>query len=594
MKSLIKKSLCLITAISMISTPYFALANEIEDNVKRSIDASFKHAEADATAMVAEDFGRMTDKMMLQMANYAKSQDIYKVYVGMVNELQEEFKALAAQNSSQQFSEKMVQEYMDRYAAAIRKRFAASWAPVQQTSEFEFARSMIAGLAQDFKNVCKNGRAMKSWSYLNPRIAPPGYISRFNVNVGPNWVAPFMGGIPINISYGFSSATGGSEAANRDRARALAITGTASNIATSMWISSKFAALAGVTQATTGAMATFSNAMIVAAPYLAAVAVITMIVVDTLAKAEAKRLNDQLQNALHLQGMKTADVETVNQFYRESCKEQSGALDKIVQVFADLDNPEVRSDRLNAAKLKEEQLKKWEDASGEIEASACLLELGQMYKDNGCQQLEATTKWSDLKPDAKNPKTLCAIDAAKETIFPLNMSCKLPFDKTERESILKTAKDKTEKYDKTYPAATVVELLVARLTLVFADQQKLATLWKESALEVLDRNQTLAFNQLLRLINLMQAATVSSKTSSVLAGELNAITQYTNFRKTLVDYASQGMNVIFGKTSKAPVLRKLEELNQAYAPFLQKYRHVPEVKNLGQTISAVTEQVRGL
>ena len=595
MKRVWNQLTALFVALSLTCVP-FARANEYDDMVDQDIKTSFERAKADAEAMAASDFANLNQDIMAQVARYAASQQDFVLYQRLVADIETQLNALSDANLDElQHSEQAVRDFMAKYEQEVRRKFMVSWIPTNQVAEYDLTRNLILGMSSDFKKLCDKGRSIKGWSYVSsPPFAPPQFVSRFDAKISPNFIGAALGGFPLSVGYGYQSATGGSEAANRDRARAVAITMTASNIATNFFIAAKVGSLMGIAAPASGVMGAVSGAMIAAAPYLAAVAVLVMIAVDVQARAEAARLNNQLQNALNKKYTKSADSETVNQFYRESCTAYSNTIDKVVGAFADLSDPAKAPARKAAADGLAADIERWQADAGAMSEPGCQLDLDRLYSQYGCTQLQKAEDVAALKPNQKDPKTLCAIDPEKKAIRALDMQCVIPFNDNERKSLIDEDKQKVDSFNSTYTPDKVMDLISAEVTIKFSDQERLANNWRQVNYDKLDEAQGRAFRQLLRLINLMQQARGLTGDELKLKEEIAVQRQFFVFRDRMLKLGVLGIQVVQGKTAKAPVLKALMDLKSQYASFQLSYRHVQEVMDLGQAIGSLVDQVGAL
>ena len=618
-----KKILYYTLSLSLALTPTFSMAEDPRDTARKVISESHELARADARSYVKEDFMALVDVLTNEIVSYDENNGkIISLYQKYLSELQEEFAGIAGADVEQmEMSYKAVEAFMVRYEQAVRKQFAASWLPSEQQKSFENARVVIADMAKSFQKTCEVGRTNFDRNYIGGGFEVPEYISSLNgrLSFNPGFL---LGGSPITWNYSYVSGTAGSEAANSDRARVTSAVVTASNIANSFWLGSKYSAwvassstVSGTTAASAsaaggaatsggaaassgGLMSSVSSSMVAAAPYLMAAAAVVIIVVSIMAQQEAYKLAKKVHEANNMLAEETANHQDVLVYYQDSCKQYSEILNEFVQVLLDLEGSETRATRLEKANKLKPELQTWEEASQQQtqEAYLCKKRVAGLYKDTGCTQadpkLELLTFAKNHIVDEKDPKTWCIVSEKDNMIFGVENECSLPFDEGERQEIVDEANKQVDEYNKKYPIEKITELVSAKLALVFQNQKAVQNQLYNASVEHIHRLQERAFANMMSYINITKKLKDDVEGVRILSEELTVQKQFAAFRDEALTIGSDLIKVVFNEETKAKFLEKMEDLSKRFRLFRLNYGHLKKVDNLARTINFMKSELQ--
>lgn len=598
-----KQILKLWMAVLMAYLPIQAHADEIMDNAQKVVEQSLKAAEADALLLVKEDYMVLIGDLARQIAREADRDQLYQVYVRYIEEATTQFEEVSLSAADNELTWDLIEKYKEQYQDAIRKQFVASWIPAHTDAILINTREMIKTLLLSFKNQCEVGRGDADKSYFVPSLATPPYVSSLKGKVNPNPLGAILGGSPIDFQFSYTSATAGSQAANHDRAVAVNAAVTASNIANAAWLSSQFSAIVGTTGLVSGAgaagsaLAAVNAALVAAAPYLIAVAVVVMVVADVMARSEAAKLANRINQAQHHMDKEVADHLDVEKFYRQQCGEYVALMENFVVVFADLEDSVNAAARIATSEQKKEEIQQWEADSKQNNHQICQQNLAVLYTNHGCTQIPADQipkEWvKSHVMDENKPETFCFVDSNQKVIEAAHGDCLLPFDESKRSEIVKTANEKMNEYGEKYPKEKVTELVAAKLTLAFSDPKSIRNKLQGVSLDRMNDIQEKAFQNLMRLMRVKREMQALSEGQKALALETKVQNQFFDYRDQLMDIGVRIQDVIFGKDSQAEVLAALRGFSVEIKPFVDQYRHIDEVLELKRTVNYVIDLVEG-
>ena len=348
-------------------------------------------------------------------------------------------------------------------------------------------------------------------------------------------------------------------------------------------------------------MASVNVALIAAAPYLLAVAVVVMVVADLMGRAEAAKLANRINKAQKIMDANVADHIDVQKYYREQCGEYSSLLEEFSAVFADLSNPESEKNRVEKSKLLKDEILSWESRSNENTQNICQMNLGTLVSKHGCTQVPEgvePSKW--IKENGKllmvegKAETFCLVSPKKEVVEAANGQCAIPFEKSERESFIKDVAQKVESYQEDYPKEKVTELVAAKLSLTFSNPRALRKKINDVSFKRLDTLQDKAFLNLMQLMRVKREISGLSSSQKILLSEKEAQDTYLMYRNELLEIGIETQGLIFGKGQRENVLSQLQELKYKLKPFVSKYVHIGEVKELSRSVNYIIKLVEGL
>lgn len=588
----------------LVTSPLVVYSEDPGAAAIQFIQESHKAARKESAAYVKEDFYKLVDRLSEEMENYANSRELYQTYKKYLSELEAEFGSLSAESfsSGEQTFEKLDQ-FIQRYETAIRKQFVASWIPSEQQKQYAQARLMIEEFSKSFQRTCERGRSKFEGVYDISGIQTPEHFSSLNGKVDFSPLGLLSGGSPLTWNYSYVDGTAGSKAANHDRAVAVNTVVTASNLANSMWLSSKFVAMMSTTGSTasvssggTGMMATVNSTMVAAAPYLLAASAIVMLTVYFMSQAEAAKFAKKVVDANTRMAREAPDHLDFQKYYKDTCDQYLEVLNQLIVVFQDLDNEEKRVKRLEESNLLSEEIAVWETESPKQGFFLCQVQLNERYENYGCTQIKKEDSPERLKQthvfDPKKPESFCFINTEKTGIKPYNNACALPIKDKDRSALVTSAQKSMYEYNAKYPIETVINYMAANLAIEFADQQELQSKIRRVSTEHIENVQERAFQNLVRYIRIVKHMQDGLGKEDALSAEAAIQTNYFYFKRELIALGDQCIDVIFGRMSLSKLKSDMAEYQLRLKPFVRKYRHVNEIKELGQTANFVANELR--
>lgn len=588
-----KKLFKVLLSLSLITCPTFTLADAGDNAIKtvqEAVDNSYLAAKADAQAYVKMDFLKLVDNISNELVRYASNKEYYKDHTAFVSLVEDKFRELANKDLiTLPKTRKQLEQFISNYEELVRTKFELSWHANQQQKDFEDARDFILAFSKDFENVCKAGRANGDSHYMPPGLVTPPFVSSFKGYVNPSFVGALTSGVPFTVGHSYVSSTGGSEAANRDRARTVAVTTTISNISANFWVASKLTGAA----AGSGAFSGFSTAMAAAAPYALVASAVVIVVVDLMAREEAYKLSAKITKANDIRREETANAIDVNKYYKESCLKYSDALKKIANVFIVLTSKD-KALAVKNAERQEAEIESWEKKSVKKTIAFCKSQLQLLIKHNGC--VDVSTINGNLEKymeDNKNdPTKLCYINKEKTQITPISGDCSLPYNDEKRQTQVESAHKLIEDYDKVYDFEKTIELISAKMTLVLSEHEEMQKTIRETSFYAVNRQQERAFQNLIRFINLSKKARRVSNSSSMIIREKKIQAKYYDFRKSYFRYVGHTLDVIFGNANKEDVLKEMGQIHSELRPFYKKYFDIKEVRTLYENFVGLARDIR--
>ena len=596
------RSIAGLMSILMLVEAPAAFAYSIDAVADEQILASRDAAGAYARDAVNQDLSQLIERMLLRLGAFASTLELPRVYGQLLDELETEFTAMKHVSSNDlPPTAQVFAQLTNRFNDTIRKKFYASWIPLVRDAEFVFAQNMLRDLVRDARNTCAVGRSMNHGNFLTAGFEIPPLLAKAHVNFTPNYIGLLTGGSPVGVNYGFTSATAGSAAANRDRANLLAVTTTTSNVANGFYINAQAAAVwhaivptANVAVAGSGgALGAISNAMVVAAPYAAGVALAAVVAVHLMAQAEAAKIAKRVNRARLRQINSNADHEFVNLTYRQSCAPYVDALDALARVLDELNGPN-RLKLISDARTAHAAIDDWHQASVEEDSRQCRRELVAFHSAHGCVRLLPNQSVDAHQPVANRPETFCMVDAAGQQILPVSQSCAIPADEfvRKRESAVDEAAHAA--HESKYPVTRVLDLISAQLTLAFGDTDALRhRLWSQNLdrIDMLQRRVQLGLERYLILLQQAQAALRGVKPLHLARARRKEVEALVD---EMIDESTQVIDVLFGHRDREGAIKRLTTLRSRYVALTARTPAHDELSDLGRAIESVLEIVKEL
>ena len=487
------------------------LAQDYNAAVDAEIKASFELAKADAEQFAANDFNESMKEMMDALVDFSSERPVFKEIQKLLIETEEELVAILNHGFPRESdAEAAIKDLFARFEVQYRNIYHLTWVPNAISAEATISRNTIANIAKKYRDICEKGRSLAAWSYIAPTsLSSPMADSKFDIRVSPNAIGILTHGFFLTFSYGYSSSTAGSEAANRDRSLFVNTVFTASNIATNAYIATKLAGFLHIASVGSGTLATVNAAMVAAAPYLAGLAVITMVVVGEIAKAEAAKMKREMEAALHRRNMKVADGETVNEFYRASCKAYGKALDHVVQTLNDINDPMKLAAEMEKARAMTPVVQAWKEESRAVAVAHCAMAVSARYAQHGCTKINDSSEFVNLKPRSNVPKSLCIIDPKDEMIVPVDGSCGVAKDDEKRKDQVAQAKAKIDAYVRSYSPQFYADLISTRVVSQIANQKIFVQYWKDQSQRMMKLVEREILNQARRSAQAQRPSTLA-------------------------------------------------------------------------------------
>ena len=595
-----RASLAVLIALSLGLNSATAFGNKFDDLATEQISASRVAAMAYARKAVHEDLSVVLNQMFARLQGYGSALELPQTYANLLKEIEVEFTTLAADTSGRPTTSAGLEHFSVRFGETIRKRFLGSWIPAVQSNEYNFARAMMKGVIEDARSTCKEGRSLHDGNFMTPGLDLPLVVSGLRVQVTPNYIGLLTGGSPINLNYGYQSATAGSKLANRDRANLLAATTTTSNVANGFFLNAQAAALwhaaapaTNLAMTSGGALGAVSNAMVVAAPYLAGVALAAIIAVHLMAEAEASKIANQINRSRLRQMRESPDHEFVNKAYRELCEPYAAVLEKIARVLDDVDGPR-RDEILTQAHAETAAIGTWQREGAEDQARQCLIDLDELHSSQGCTELLPNQTPADHQPRADAPNSFCLIDPKRQVIIPLTETCSIPVDRDKRRQLIDLSGKEHAVHIARYPFARVMELITAQVALVFEDHGSLRhRLWTEnvSRIDGLQQTVQLGLERYLAVVKRAEKAAQSLRPFEIDRRWRN---EFEALRRDIGDRSADVVAVIFSRRHKTELMQRLGESKLQWIELARGMPMNESMLDLGRSIDSLLETVREL